>query len=531
MSATTISRLPAAALTTIAALVVASVAGLLVSCGIPDRDNPVDPGVGNTDPGIELIATLPPDLVLTPGTRLLNEVRYTITAADLKTAVTGTMNLVGERARAVVLGVPDGPARRVHIEAFDSNKIRTFAATDTIDIAGGVPSLLFLRLHRLTGGVELTSVLPPEIITLTVHVVIGADTTTVQYNIDDPRLQKLIQDIPTGTGVRLLLRGRDSDDQVVVSQDIRTDVRDDLLARVTLPVVTGAVSITASFPDYVPSVVVDRFSDAAAVFYRRSDNPRLPAAGAPIDFDELFLHHGLGPNQERIEFYNCDVRSKTPAQVYIVVDRRGDRIQRQLPIFEEIPGDEGYNDLRRVVEVRITDADFQPNSLTSLADIQATEAELTVTDDIMNCVMVPDGSTATRRFDPTDAIGLHDGWYRDQAVRYLLFENPSSLATAEFAGQEISAPVMYSFFENDRDASDGFATDSDGLTHNVVTRLPQQEGYSPLWALRVFTLSIFDRVMSVGSAQDNDREDNIIALPKVLILNAPVVKTVVAAGG
>lgn len=503
---------------------------LLASCGIPDRDNPADPGIGDNDPGIELIATLPTDLVLAPGSRLLNEVRYTITATDLRTPLTGTMNLVGERARAVVTGVTDGLARRVHIEVFDSNKIRTFAATDTVDFAAGVPSVLFLPLRRLTGGVELTSVLPPEIITLTVQVVIGADTTTVEYEIDDPRLQELIEDIPTGTGVRLLLRGRDSDDQVVVAQDIRTDVRDDLLARVTLPVVTGAVAITASFPDYVPSVLVDRFSDEAAVFYRRSENPSLPEAGEPIDFDRLFLHHGLGPNQERIEFYNFDVRSKTPANVYIVVDRRGDRVLRQLPIFEEIPGDEGYNDLRRVIEVRIPDSDFQPNTLTSLADIQSAGAETTVTEQIMNCIMVPDGSTAMERFDPTDAIGLHDGWYRDQAVRYLLFENPSSLATAEFGGQEISAPVMYAFFENDRDPSDGFATDNSDLTHNVATRLPEQEGYSPLFALRVFTLSIFDRVNSVGSAQDNDREDNIVVLPEVLIVNTPVVNTTVEGG-
>jgi len=149
----------------------------------------------------------------------------------------------------------------------------------------------------------------------------------------------------------------------------------------------------------------------------------------------------------------------------------------------------------------------------------------------MNCVMVPDGSTANLRFDPTDAVGLHDGWYRDQIVRYLLFENPDSRATVELGGQEISAPVMYAFFDNDRDPTDGFATDATGSTHNVVTRLPEQEGYSPLWALRVFKLTVFDRVLSVGSAQDNDREDNVLDLPKVFIVNAPVVSTGAAKGG
>ena len=498
---------------------------LLTTCGIPDRDNPADPGIGDDDPGIELIATLPVDLEFVPGSRLLSEVRYSITAADMRTPVTGTMNLVGERARAVALGVPDGLGRRVHVEVFDTNRIRTLAATDTIDIAGGVPSILFLPLKRLTGGVELISSLPPEIVGLSVSIVIGLDTTRVDYDIDQSRLQKLITDIPTGTGVRMLLRGRDADGQVLVTEDVSIDVRDDLLARLTLPVVTGAVSITANFPDYLPMATIDRFSDAAAVFYRRADHANLPDAGEPIDFDRFFLHRALGPNQEQIQFYNFDVRRKTPANVYFIVDRRGDRIPRQLPIFDEIPGDAGYNDLRRVIEVRMTGSDFQPNSLSSLADIQAAAAETTVTDQIMNCVIVPDGSSARLRFDPTDAVGLHDGWYRDQAIRYLLFENPESRAVVEFGGQEISAPVMYAFFENDTDPTDGFADDGAGLTHNVVTRLPEQEGYSPLWALRVFRLSVFDRVVSVGSAQDSDREDNVVPLPAVLIVNAPVVHT------
>jgi hypothetical protein len=501
----------------------------LAACGLPERDNPADPGVGDNDPGIELVANLPGDFDLAPGSRLLSQVRWTVSAEDLDEPLSGEMNVVGGQARSVARGVPDGEARVVSIEAFDDNRIRTFAAHDTIDVAGGVPSILFLDLERLTGNVELTSQLPPEIESLRVQIVVFGDTMTIDYEIDDPRLQEVIGGIPTGAGVRLLLRGRDGDDQVLVAEDVRTDVRDDLLARVTLPVVTGAVSISASFPDYLTLVEVDRFSDEAAVFYRRSLNPGLPDPGEPIDFDRLFLHRGLGPNQEQIRFYNFDVHSKRPALVYVLLDRRGDPIPHQLPIFEEIPGDPGYNDLRRVVEVRVGDNDYLPNSITSLADIEAADLDTTMTQTVINCVMVPDGSTADLRFDPTDAVGLHDGWYRDQIVRYLLFENPDSRAVVEFNGTEVSAPVMYAFFDNDEDPSDGFAVDGSGSTHNVVTRLPEQEGYSPMWALRVFLLNVFDRVFSVGSAQDNDREDNVLVLPEVLIVNAPIVA--VGSGG
>lgn len=495
----------------------------LAACGGPERNNPADPGRPDPGGGIEIVASIDPTVDLPAGTALVAEVRYSVSGPGISLPVTGGLNLVGDRARGLVQGVPDGSARVFFVEAFDANRIRTFAGADTLDVAGGLPSVVLLTLRRLTGGVELTSRLPPEIVSLSVAVVIGTDTTNHEFEVESPDLQELIEDIPTGSGVRLLLRGRDSDDQVLVSQDVRTDVRDDLLARVSLAVLTGAVAIVASFPDYLPSVPIDRFSDAAGTFYRRSQNPGLPAADAPIDFDRLFLRQGLGPNQERIEFYNLDARSKVPARVYVLVDRRGDRIERQLPIFDDVPGDLGYNDLRRVVEVRVTTSDYRPNSLTSLADIESAALETTVTDRIMNCAMVPDGSRASRRFDPADAAGLHDGWYRDRVVRYLLFENPDSQAMTEFGGLEITAPVMYAFLENDRDVSDDFAVDEDGTTHNVFTRLPAQEGYSPLWALRLFKLSVFDRVFSVASAQDNDREDNIVPTEQVLLVNAPVV--------
>lgn len=503
---------------------------LLTACGGPERDNPADPGIVDDQGGIEIIASITPDFEVPAGSRLLTEVTYTVTWLGMKNPVAGTLNLVGARARGVVQGVPDGADRVFLVEGYDNNRIRTFSARDTVDVSRGEPASISLTLERLTGGVELTSQLPPEIVRLTVAVVVGVDTTTHEFTMDSPQLQEVIREIPTGTGVQLLLRGLDDDGQVLVSQDVRTDVRDDLLARVSLPVFTGAVSVTARFPDYLPLVSVDRFSDSAAVFYRRSDNANLPDPGEPIDFDQLFLHQGLGPNQERIEFYHLDVRSKLPGRVYVVVNRFGEPIPQQLPIFEEIPGEAGYTDLRQVVEVRVTQNDFQPNSLVSLADIEAAALDTTFTQQIMNCAMVPDGSTASRRFDPTAAVGLLDGWYRGFIVRYLLFENPQSQATVEFGGLEISAPQMYAFFQNDREVSDGFAVDADGLTHNVFTRLPQQEGYSPLWVLRVFKLSVFDRVISVASAQDNDQEDNILELDEVLIVNAPVVH-VGAAGG
>ena len=494
---------------------------LLMGCSSPTRDNPDDPGLGDGDEGIELIADLPAGVRASGD--LLAEIRFKVTADDMADSVVGNMNLVGTQARGLVKGVLAGEARRFEVEVFDVNRIRTFSAIDTLDVSSSSPLTVRVSLIRLTGGLELTSQLPPEIVNLRVDVVIAGDTTaTLSFEVDENLLEQ-IQGIPTGTGVELAMSGVDHEDQVLVSETVRTDIRVDLLARVSLPVETGAVDVLVNFPDFVPIVAIDRFSDSAAVFFLRSLKPSLPAADEPIDFDEDFLHRALGPNEEVVEFYHFDVQSRTPGRVYVLFDRRGDSIPSQLPLFDEIPGDAGYNDLRFVVEVSVSDLNYRANSITSVADLRQAGFDTTVTEKLWNCVMVPDGSSATRRFDPTDAVGLMDGWYRDQVVRYLLFENPDSQAAIEFTGTEVSAPVMYAFLENDRDINDGFAVDPMGATHNVVTRLPTEEGYAPLWALRMFELDVFDRVTSVASAQDYDREDNVIDLGEVLIINAPVV--------
>ena len=152
--------------------------------------------------------------------------------------------------------------------------------------------------------------------------------------------------------------------------------------------------------------------------------------------------------------------------------------------------------------------------------------DTTMTNRVMHCVMVPDGSVAAKRFSADVPAGLQDGWYREQIVKYLLFENPTSAVKIAFSGNSLGTPIMYAFLQNDRDASGGFATDSDGLTHNVVTLLPGQEGYSPLWALTLFILEAFDRVADVPSAQSQaGNPENRLVLDDgaVILVNAPIV--------
>lgn len=498
-------------------------AWMVAGCGAPARDNPADPRFVDPEaPGIELVATFPAEGL---DASLVAQVRFTVNAADLAAPVSGQMNLVGGEARAEVRGVPAGPGRIVRVEALDGNLIRTFAGSDTIAVE--VPAdPVRLHLSRLKGSLELSAQLPPEIVELEVVVVAGGDTLRQSYAVAGTH-EGRISGIPTGSGVQVLLTGRDAQSQVLLSRTLGTDIRDDLVAHLAPSTAIGALEITAHFPPYVPRVAIDRFSDAAASVYRRSNRPRLPAANQAINFDDpTFLQRGYGPNGESMWFYNLDVRSTTPAQVYILVDRVGQPIAGQLPIFDVLPGEAGYSDLWQINRVRILDRDYPLNTLSSLAAINAGTYEVVQTDELMHCVLVPAGSRASLRFDPGTPTAAQQGWYRDQIVDYLLFENPGSVAQIDFGAGRINAPEMFAFFENDLDFSDGFALDPSGTgTHNVATRLPGQEGYAPLWVLTVFRLEVFDRVQNVASALDQSRNDaSLLELPGLLYVDAPIVK-------
>ena len=497
-----------------------------VACGAPGRKNPNDPrGTDvSTDEGIRLIAQLPEGG--TGGVSdVLAQIRYEVSGVGLTEAVEGRMDLIGRSARARVTGVPPGEDRVFRVMAMDPADVITFSVADTVDVSADAQQTVEVQLRRMSGSLELTSELPPEIVELEVNIDAMGDTLSRRFGVTGPFVER-IDNIPTGGDIGLVFTGFDAESQVLIQQVVRTDIRIDLVARVSLEVVGGFLQIIADFPEYIPIVEIDRFSDEMGVFFRRTENPDLPAPNAPIDFDDpQFRNKAFGPNGEVVEYYNFDVRPKVPAIVYVAVDRRDDKIAGQLPVFTVIPGAQGYSDFVNIHYVRIIDRDYRANTITDAEDILDSEWEIITTDRVMQAVIVPDGSRAGLRFDATTPSGLLDGWYKGEVVKYLLFEHPASTAIVDFGAGEINTPQMYTFFANNRDEKDGFEVDPQTeMTHNVVTRLPGQEGYSPLWVLQVFKLVAFDRVENLASALDQSKvEESKIELESLLYLNAPVV--------
>jgi hypothetical protein len=222
-------------------------------------------------------------------------------------------------------------------------------------------------------------------------------------------------------------------------------------------------------------VSVDRFSDDAATVLRRSDNPDLPAPNEPIDYDADFLNHALGPDGEDVQYYGFDVASFRSAQVYsfVFASDPTSRVPGQSAVFDVIPGDDGYNDFWQMITVLVPD-DYEPNPVRSLADIEAAGFVLEPTGTIINCPIVPFGSSA-------ELAGRDStGWYKGKHVAYFTFD---STQTGIVNQSPIDVPyaVVRVIFE-DNDPAKGMKVDSaTGNTHNVFDTLPGDELYRSLW--------------------------------------------------
>lgn len=256
-------------------------------------------------------------------------------------------------------------------------------------------------------------------------------------------------------------------------------------------------------PDTAPVVAVDRFDDVAGTRFRRSADPSLPAANAPIDLDAPpFAVHALGPAGEPVTYYDLDDRPRTPVPVYRL-RRTGENggVPGQLNLFDYVPGQHGYNDLWRLVDVEVP-ADYVANEVTSTPALFARGYPLTPTTTLVNCPMVPAGSAAQHHLGPGDG-GLQRGWYMDQVVYYFVFEEASITSVPE--GAPVAAVHVAYAIDPDQPgggAASGFRTEAGSeRTHNVLATLPGDAGYTPWRTVQVYATAAFDRVHDLASAE------------------------------
>lgn len=271
-------------------------------------------------------------------------------------------------------------------------------------------------------------------------------------------------------------------------------------------------------PNTADEVSVDRFSSNAGMLFVRDGSNGLPAANAAINFDQApFITKGYGPSGQVVEYYNFDVQPTTPAPIYVLFrDGATSPVDGQLNIINVIPGDAGYNDFWQVVKVTVPN-DYVANSATSLADITANGYAMEQTTTLVNCPVVPKGSTASKKFGGGSSE-LVRGWYKGEVCYYFSFEEKA------LTGNTVPLSPIYVTFNINPDMTgggpgSGFVMESGSdQTHNVIATIPSDASYSPLWSVNVYDNADFNNVSDLSSAQAANLKGTGVAT-----VNCPVV--------
>jgi hypothetical protein len=275
-------------------------------------------------------------------------------------------------------------------------------------------------------------------------------------------------------------------------------------------------------PNKAPSVSVDRFSATAGHLQVRTSTNGLPAPNAPIYFDyDPFITRGLTPTGAIVDYYNFDVQPGKPAPIWVLFkEGESNPVANQLNIINVIPGEPDYNDFWQVHKVTVPKS-YVANTITSYDEIVAKGYAITKTSDIVNCPVVPNGSVATKRFSRREDVGLTRGWYEGMVVYYFNFSEKALSATSD--GMVPLAPIYVTFNINPGQPSggpdSGFKTVmGSGQTHNVITSIPSDAGYSPLWTVRVYDNGAFNNVSNINTAMAAT-----LLVPDAGMVNCPVV--------
>ena len=245
---------------------------------------------------------------------------------------------------------------------------------------------------------------------------------------------------------------------------------------------------------------VDRFSATTGHLFVRTSANGLPAANAPISFDAApFITQGLDRTGATVKYYNFDVQPGNADDIYVFFKAGASTpLAGQNNVIPTIPGDAGYNDFWLVNKVTVPD-NYVPNSLTSEAEIVASGYPIAKTTSLVNCPVVPFGSTAARSFTAGTGTPLTLGWYRGTAVAYFSF---GEAALTSPGGSAVPmSPIYVMFNDNTAGPASGFRAEPNTvMTHNVLATLPGDANYSPLWTVRVINNSNFAGVTNLTTA-------------------------------
>ena len=180
------------------------------------------------------------------------------------------------------------------------------------------------------------------------------------------------------------------------------------------------------------------------------------------------------------EVYYYDFGTNTPlvngvptvAPIWVLIygnkaDGTPDFVAGGHNVIDVIPGDPGYSDLWQVMLVTVPRS-YQPDSLTSAADVMARNFPTQTTMMFVNCPVVPAGSTIQ------DNRPLIQCWYKGQKAYYYDFG----------ANDDVAAPIWAFITGFDSNNKPIFLAGQ----HNIVDVVPGDKGYSAFWKVNLVTV-------------------------------------------
>ena len=190
-------------------------------------------------------------------------------------------------------------------------------------------------------------------------------------------------------------------------------------------------------------------------------------------------------------------------------DGTPDFVEGQHNIIDLVPGEPGYTDLWQVILVTVPDG-YEPDSITSAAEVAESGYETTVTDMLVNCPIVPAGTTLETGQE------LVQGWNDGEEVFYPDFgANPATVA-----------PIWVLIHGMNDDGTPDFVEGQ----HNIIDTVPGESDYTAFWLVNLVTVPDGYEADSIRSAQDVlDAGYEITATD--MVVNCPVVNVAAAPSG
>ena len=193
-----------------------------------------------------------------------------------------------------------------------------------------------------------------------------------------------------------------------------------------------------------------------------------------------------------VEYYdfggNSAVESSVvnTAPIYVFVhgfnpDGSPQFVEGQHNVVDVVPGEDGYSDLWQVMLVTVPEG-FQPDSITSKAELDAAGFTVTATEMLVNCPIVPEGTTLEGGED------LVQGWHDGEEVYYPDFGQNSAIAI----------PIWAFITGMDEQGNPRFV---EGQS-NIIDSVPGDAGYSAFWRVILVTVPEGYEPNSIRSAAD-----------------------------